>query len=148
MIVLTAYLLQGFSLSTTPEAMSWNEFSANPQAMQHYAERNGIDWDGSPEQTEALRKNFEENTSASAPQASTATVASSSWTARIQRVMHSLYHFWQPRRDPSGRHVHHVFRFSPVTQLRWNIGMTLALFLAFAAVLTAGVSSLERKARA
>jgi hypothetical protein len=152
MVVLTAYLFQGFSLSTNPETMSWKEFSENTQAMEHYAERNGIEWDGSAAQTEELRKQFEQNVGGDregvSPHDGGSVVPSLSWTSRVQRVMHSLYHFWQPRRDPAGRHVHHVFRFSPALQLRWNISMTLVLLLALAAVCTAGVSSLERKAKA
>ncbi len=148
------YLFHGFSFSFKPEALTWNEFSANAQAMEHFAERNGIALDDSPQRMAELHKAFDaevtQNRDFGSSDANSARVdlPTHGWLGHAQRTMSALYQMWLPRRDPPGRHVHHVLHFSAASQLRWTIGLTLALLIAVAAMLTSSINLLERKARA
>lgn len=146
---ISAYFSHGLNLSIKPEAMTWEEFSGNREAMQHFAERNEILWDGSPARTQVLQKVFEktvtENREFAQPKAplDDETESRMVWVARLQQGMRSFYNFWQPR----GSSYHgHAFRFSALGQLRWNMVMTIGVLLGLIVMCTAGINLFERKA--
>jgi hypothetical protein len=143
-----AYLSHGVSLTAKPEAMTWEEFSANPVAMAHFAERNELVWNGTPTQTLALRKAFDQNVTQNReftrlPAIQEDTDSPKLLVSRLQHAMRALYGMWQPK--PL---MHHAsgFRFSAIWQLRWNIAMTIGVLLGLILICTTGITLFERKA--
>jgi len=144
-----AYLSHGVSLTIKPEAMTWDEFSRNPTAMSHFAERNGLSWNGSTSQRETLKKVFDRNVTdnrefSRTPVIETDTDSPNVLVARLQHLMRTLYITWQPK--SLTRHAGD-FRLSAVWQLRWNVGMTIGVLLGLILICTTGISLFERKAR-
>jgi hypothetical protein len=143
-----AYLSHGVSLTAKPEAMTWEEFSRNPQAMSHFAERHGLSWRGTAKETQVMREVFERNVTHNPEFTRTPAIQDDGdshnfLVARMQRAMRAAYQCWQPKQLT---HQASGFHFSALWQLRWNIGMTIGVLLGLILICTTGITLFERKA--
>ena len=145
-VFLTGYLLSGLGISTKPQALSWREFSSNPEALAHFAEQQGMS-DGSGDEDQ-LRRVYESSMADNADFASAASTPSHSavilWAHRFTE---RIYRVWNRGPRPAGHRGHRTVHFSPIAQERLNISFTLIFTLFLIGACSWGISTLGRTVR-
>ena len=145
-IFLTGYLLSGLGISTKPQALTWQEFSRNPEALAHFEDREGIS-EGSGDE-DRLRQIYESSMTDNADFASVDSARSHNpvilwahhFTERIYRV-------WNRGKRSAAHPGHRGMHLSAAGQTRLNISLTMVFTLFLIGACSWGISTLSRTIR-